>query len=96
MVARMDEPEIAVVGTKGQIVIPQKIRRELRIDPKTRIAFFTRGNKLVLAKVELPTLEDELKSLFREIDERYKGKRKPSERQILDAVYSVRHGRRRD
>jgi bifunctional DNA-binding transcriptional regulator/antitoxin component of YhaV-PrlF toxin-antitoxin module len=28
-----EEPEIAVVGTKGQIVIPQRLRKELAITP---------------------------------------------------------------
>ena len=38
LVSRMEqeEPEIAVVGTKGQIVIPQRFRRELKITPKTK------------------------------------------------------------
>jgi len=44
----MEEPEIAIVGTKGQVVIPQRIRRELGISSKTKLAVYMRGNKLVL------------------------------------------------
>ncbi|MBO0888443.1 AbrB/MazE/SpoVT family DNA-binding domain-containing protein [Candidatus Bathyarchaeota archaeon] len=94
-VLKMEEPEIAKVGTKGQVVIPQRIRRELGIDSKTTLALYTRGDKLVLTKVELPSLREELKGLFREIDERYKGKRRPSEREILSSIRAYRHGKRR-
>jgi len=39
----MEEPEIATVGTKGQVVIPQQIRKELGITPRTKLAIYTRG-----------------------------------------------------
>lgn len=90
----MEEPEIATVGTKGQVVIPQQIRKELGIRPKTRLAMYSRGGKLVAAKVEVPTLGDELKALFREIDERYKGKKRPTEREILAEIQAYRKEKR--
>src|SRR5207253_8664193 len=92
----MEEPEIAVVGTKGQMVIPQRIRRELGISTKTKLAVYMRGNKLVVSKLELPPLGEELKELFREIDERYKRKRRPTEREILASIQSYRDEKRRD
>lgn len=92
----MEEPEIAVVGTKGQIVIPQRIRKELGIGTKTKLAVYMRGNKLVVTKLELPPLGAELKGLFREIDERYKTKRRLTEREILASIQSYRHGKRKD
>lgn len=91
----MEEPEIAIVGTKGQIVIPQRIRRELGIGSKTRLAVYMRGNKLVVTKVELPPLGEELKELFHEIEERYKGKRRPSESEILSSIRSYRDEKRK-
>jgi len=42
----MEEPEIAIVGTKGQVVIPQRIRRELGIGSKTKLAVYMRGTSL--------------------------------------------------
>ncbi len=48
----MEEPEIAVVGTKGQFVIPQDLRRRLAITPKTKLAIYRRGDKLVVAKLK--------------------------------------------
>jgi len=90
----MEEPEIATVGTKGQIVIPQQIRRELGIKPKTKLAVYSRGGRLVAAKIETPALGDELRTLFREIDRRFEGKRKPSESEILAEVQEYRKEKR--
>jgi len=92
----MEKPEIAVVGTKGQMVIPQRIRRELGISTKTKLAVYMRGNKLVVTKLELPPLGEELKELFREIDKRYGRKRRPTEREILASVQSYRDENRGD
>jgi AbrB family looped-hinge helix DNA binding protein len=41
-----EETAIAVVGTKGQIVIPQKLRRELQITAKTKLAIYRKDDKL--------------------------------------------------
>ncbi len=77
-----EETAIAVVGTKGQIVIPQKLRRELQITAKTKLAIYRRDDKLVLAKLTVPPLGEELKELFRKIDELNKGKKTPTEKEI--------------
>jgi len=92
----MQEPEIAIVGTKGQIVIPQRIRKELGISSKTKLAVYMRGDKLVVTKLELPPLGEELRGLFREIDERYGRKRRPSEREILASIRSYRDEKRKN
>jgi len=70
-----EKSDIAVVGTKGQIVIPQRFRKELAIIPNTKLIVYRRDDKLVLAKLKIPPLE-ELRELFSEIDEQNKGKKK--------------------
>lgn len=90
----MEEPEIATVGTKGQVVIPQQIRKELGIGPKTKLVIFSKGGKIVAAKVEAPTAGEELLSLFREIDERQKGRKRPTEREILAEIQAYRKEKR--
>ncbi len=91
----MEEPEIAVVGTKGQIVIPLQLRKELRIKPNTRLALYRRGDKLVLAKLKIPPLKERLNALFSEIDDQYKGRKKPTEKEILKEIQAYREERRR-
>ena len=90
----MEEPESATVGTKGQIVIPQQLRTELNIKPKAKLAVYRRGDKLVVTKVKVPSPGEELKALFREIDEQYKGKKRPTEREILEEIQAYRRERR--
>ena len=90
----MEEPEIATVGTKGQIVIPQQMRRELGIKPRTKLAVYRRGDKLVVAKLEVPPLGEELKGLFEDIDERYKRRNRPTEREILGEIQAYRKEKR--
>lgn len=93
----MAEPEIATVGTKGQFVIPQRMRRELGIGSKTRLAVYMKGDKLVVAKLRVPSIERELKGLFTAVDRDLRGKRRPTDREILAEIQSYRrekHGRR--
>jgi AbrB family looped-hinge helix DNA binding protein len=90
----MEEPEIATVGTKGQVVIPHQVRKKLGIGPKTKLAIFSSKGRLVAAKVEVPELGGELKSLFKEVDKRYKGKKRPAEREILAEIQAYRKEKR--
>ena len=53
-----ENSDIAVVGTKGQIVIPQRFRKELAITPNTKIIVYRKDDKLVLAKLQIPPLEE--------------------------------------
>ena len=84
-----DEPEIAIVGTKGQIVIPQQLRKELAITPNTKLCIYRRDDKLVVVKLKVSPLAD-LKELFKEIDEQNKGKKKLTEEQILEEIQAHR------
>ena len=68
-----EEPEVATVGTKGQIVIPQRLRKELKITSKTKLVVYRKGDKLVVSKLEVPPLRDELKDLFGEVAKQQKG-----------------------
>jgi AbrB family looped-hinge helix DNA binding protein len=49
---KQEETAIAIVGTKGQIVIPKKLRSELQITAKTKLAIYRKDNKLVLMKID--------------------------------------------
>ena|SRR5512140_1662378 len=88
-----EKSEIAVVGTKGQIVIPQHFRKDLAIAPNTKIIVYRKDDKLVLAKLSVPPLED-LKELFAEIDLKNKGTKKPTEEDILNEVQAYRRVKR--
>ena len=91
---KREEPEVAIVGTKGQIVIPQRLRRELKITPKTKLVVYRKGDKIVVTRLKVPPLGEELKDLFREIDEQNQGKTKPAEKEILEEIHAYRREKR--
>jgi AbrB family looped-hinge helix DNA binding protein len=88
-----EESSVAVVGTKGQIVIPQRFRKQLKIKPKTKVILYRKDDKIVLAKLSVPPLE-QLAELFREIDKRNKGRKLPTEQEILEEIQAHRRKKR--
>ena len=84
-----EEPEIAIVGTKGQIVIPARFRKELKITSKTKLIVYRKGDKIVVTKLEVPPMIEELKDFFIQIDKQNKGK-KVSNKEILRAIQEYR------
>lgn len=90
-----EEPEIAIVGTKGQIVIPQRLRDDLGIEPKTKLALYRRGDKIVVTKLKVLPLAEDLKEFLREIDEGRKDRKRPTEREILEEIQAYRRERQR-
>jgi AbrB family looped-hinge helix DNA binding protein len=89
-----EEPQIAVVGTKGQIVIPQQLREDLHITPKTKLLLYRKGDKIVIAKLNIPPLED-LTKFIKEIDERREDNRRLTEREILAEIQAYRRENRK-
>jgi len=86
----LEEPEVAVVGTKGQFVIPQDMRRRLAIKPKTKLAIYRKGDKLVVTKLKVPTAGEELDDFFAQIDAESKGRKTASEQEILKEIQAYR------
>ncbi len=84
-----EESDVAIVGTKGQIVIPQHFRKELAITPNTKLVVYRKDDKLVIAKLKIPPLK-ELNDLLEEIDQQTKAKKKLSEQEILDEIQAYR------
>lgn len=91
---QLEEPEIAVVGTKGQFVIPQDLRRRLAIKPKTKLAIYRKGDKLVVTKLKIPTAGKELDDFFAEIDEGRKKGKAASEQEIIKEIQAYRKEKR--
>lgn len=60
MVGNMKEREVQITTSspKGQVVIPQEIREQMRIESGTKFAVYGRGDTIIFKRVELPTVED--------------------------------------
>ncbi len=82
-----EEPQVTTMSEKGQIVIPQSIRKELGIKPKTKFLVFGKGDTVIMKKLELPDIKKEWNAIFREMD---KKNLKLSEEEILKEVAETR------
>lgn len=60
--------EVAVVSSKGQLVIPRSIREKLGIGPKTKLLVYSYRDAVILKKLEVPDVVKELKDIYRRID----------------------------
>ena len=90
-----EEPEIAVVGTKGQIVIPQQLREDLQITPKMKLVLYRRGDKIVMTKLEISPLVEDLTEFIKKIDESRENDRRLTEREILAEIQAYRRENRK-
>jgi AbrB family looped-hinge helix DNA binding protein len=64
------EPEVTTISEKGQVVIPQSIRKELGIKPKTKFLVFGRGDTVIMKRLELPDVKKEWEDIFKRMDEK--------------------------
>jgi AbrB family looped-hinge helix DNA binding protein len=82
-----EEPEVTTISEKGQVVIPQSIRKELGIKPKTKFLVYGRGDTVIMKKLELPDLKKEWDDIFKTMD---KKELKVSEKEIREEIAGAR------
>ncbi|MEM2940030.1 MAG: hypothetical protein QW304_00540 [Thermoproteota archaeon] len=63
-----DKADITVVSSKGQVVVPQEIRKKLGITPKTKLLVYGYRDVVILKKIEVPDIEKKLREMYRRID----------------------------
>ncbi|MCQ5363154.1 MAG: AbrB/MazE/SpoVT family DNA-binding domain-containing protein [Candidatus Methanomethylicia archaeon] len=68
--AQCEKVEVAVVSSKGQLVIPRSIREKRGIGPKTKLLVYGYRDAVILKKLEVPDVVKELKDIYRRIDAR--------------------------
>jgi AbrB family looped-hinge helix DNA binding protein len=83
----IEEPEVTTISEKGQVVIPQSIRKELGIKPKNKFLVYGRGDTIIMKKLELPSLKQEWDDIFKLMD---KKAIKISDEEIQKEVATVR------
>ena len=82
-----EEPEVTTMSEKGQVVIPQSIRKELGIKPKTKFLVYGRGDTVIMKRLELPNLKKEWDAIFKVMD---KKQLKLSDKEIQEEVANAR------
>jgi len=65
-----EEPQVTTISEKGQIVIPQSIRKELGIKPKTKFLVYGKGDTVIMKKLELPDMKKEWNEIFKIMDKK--------------------------
>lgn len=86
----MEDAEIAVMGEKGQIVIPKEIRDELGLGPKSKFLVIGYKDAVVLKKLETPNLRKEWEAIKRVVDERIKKYGELTDKEIAAEVHGYR------
>jgi len=68
----MAELEITTVSVKGQVVIPQALREQLRLKPKTGLLVYGEGDTIIMKRLYLPDISGEWKRIKQIMQERNK------------------------
>jgi len=68
--AQNEKADITVVSEKGQVVIPQTIRKKLGIRPKTKLLIYGYQDTVIMKKLEVPNVTKELEALYKRIDKK--------------------------
>ncbi len=76
------------MSEKGQVVIPKDMREKLKLAPKTKLLIYGHGDTLILKKLIVPDVEQELKALWREIDQTIGKKRRLSQKEIDEEIHT--------
>ncbi len=82
-----EEPEVTTISEKGQVVIPQSIRKELGIKPKNKFLVYGKGDTIIMKKLQLPSLKKEWEDIFELMD---KKALKISDKEIQKEVATAR------
>lgn len=86
------EPEVTTISEKGQVVIPQEIRENLKIKPKTKFLVFGKGDTIIMKKLDLDDAKREWEQLLKIMD---KKSLKMTNKEILEEVQSYRNEKRK-
>jgi AbrB family looped-hinge helix DNA binding protein len=65
-----EEPEVTTISEKGQVVIPQSIRKKMGIKPKNKFLVYGRGDTIIMKKLQLPSLKKEWEDIFKMMDKK--------------------------
>ncbi len=89
-----DKAEVTVVSEKGQVVIPQALRKKLGIEAKTKLLVYGCEDAVIMKKLIVPDVAKELEALYRRIDKQIKEHGELSNEEIIEIVQDVRRRKR--
>jgi AbrB family looped-hinge helix DNA binding protein len=81
--------EVASIGERGQVVIPQSFREQMGLSKGDKFMVLQRGDMLLLKKMKAPTMEDFDRMLKKSQEHAKKHGMTPKD--LQDAIDRVRH-----
>lgn len=68
--AQSEKAEVTIVSEKGQVVIPQVIRKKLNIGPKTKLLIYGYQDAVIMKKLDVPNVTKELEALYKRVNKK--------------------------
>jgi AbrB family looped-hinge helix DNA binding protein len=78
--------EVTVMSVRGQVVIPQQIRKRMKLRPKDRLVVYGEEDTIIMKKLELPELKQTFAKIGRIMRERNRRDRKLTEKDVQKEV----------
>ncbi len=85
-----EKADITVVSDKGQVVIPQSIRKKLGIEPKTKLLVYGYEDAVIMKKLQVPNVAKELEEMYNRINKRIAKNGELTNEEINQAVLDYR------
>jgi AbrB family looped-hinge helix DNA binding protein len=82
--------EISTISTKGQVVIPQDIRKELGLETGTNVVISRMDDYVILKKIEIPDIRKEFRQLTRWGNEYARRRGIRSEEEVVRLIHEGR------
>ena len=82
--------EITKITSKGQVVIPSKIRKELKLKEGTQIVVSNMGNLVVMKKIKIKDPKEEFKMLTKWGSDFAKKTGIKNEKDVMDILHKGR------
>lgn len=84
------EQGVAVIGERGQVVIPKEVRVRLGLKPRTRLLVVREGDAVIMKKLDLEQERRELEALFKRVDKRIEKYGEMTEGEIDQMIHDYR------
>ncbi len=65
-----EKPQVTSISEKGQVVIPQSIRKQMGIKAKNKFLVYGKGDTIIMKKLEIPDVKKEWDNIFKMMDEK--------------------------
>jgi AbrB family looped-hinge helix DNA binding protein len=92
--AQNEKVDVTVVSEKGQVVIPQTIRKKLGIGPKTKLLVYGYQDAVIMKKLEVPDITKELEAMYKRIDKRIAKHGELTNKEINEVISDYRRKKR--